>query len=117
MNTQADLAIFGKLLHAIIVVLAPDELQKQTVTVDFVESQEEEIAFDSTYSKLHYASTGMVVDPAKDVVDAKLFFVRSLCQLCALSPGRYPVVLSQGLTPHQLHALQGFCAEAGVTLT
>eukprot|EP00903_Cladosiphon_okamuranus_P009495 g9047.t1 len=106
------------LLVCIMETLVPEDASK---TKDEVEGQddndEDEISFDSAFSKLRMTGTG-AQDPVPEVASETAFLAKSLAELCASQPGKYPPMIAAALAerPSGQKALQGYLAQAGVTL-
>ena len=62
----------------------------------FVEQDEIEISYDTTYSSLRYAMKAQV-DPFSDITDPSLTFIQSLNELCQSQPGQFQPIIQEGL--------------------
>ncbi|KAJ6729603.1 hypothetical protein OIU85_020505 [Salix viminalis] len=49
-------------------------------------------------------------DPLKDIKDPREFLATSLAKLSALSPGRFPQIISENLDPANQAALHQICS-------
>ncbi|CBN78660.1 conserved unknown protein [Ectocarpus siliculosus] len=105
------------LLVCIMETLVPEDASKSKDEVEAQDNDEEEIAFDSAFSKLRMTGSGEQ-DPVPEVASETLFLAKSLADLCASQPGKYPNMIASALAgrPSGQKELQGFLAQAGVTL-
>lgn len=71
--------------------------------------------FDSTYSKLAYASVP-ADDPSVSIVSPQGFFATSLSQFCAAHPGQYVPVIQAALDSKEAVVLQKLLVENNVGL-
>jgi exportin-2 (importin alpha re-exporter) len=61
-------------------------------------------------------SAGRKEDPIKDIRDPREFFVASLSRLSAKTPGRYPNVIGENVTPVNQAALLQLCNTYNLSL-
>jgi hypothetical protein len=95
--------------------LIPLTSEKQDLSFTFDEDEQEEIkGFDTTYSKLSYA-TIYTSDVNGEIPSATQFFITSLSQFTRNHPGQYSSLVSQ-LKPEQQTELQGLLQKYNVGL-
>eukprot|EP00612_Vaucheria_litorea_P003501 CAMPEP_0171468292 /NCGR_PEP_ID=MMETSP0945-20130129/10509_1 /TAXON_ID=109269 /ORGANISM="Vaucheria litorea, Strain CCMP2940" /LENGTH=220 /DNA_ID=CAMNT_0011997031 /DNA_START=88 /DNA_END=746 /DNA_ORIENTATION=+ len=114
-----DPSLFAMLVRAILIVVAPEIEEAKIMQLNnglIVESdkEEDEVSFDSTFSKLQFASTGIDNDPVPEIKDPNQFLARSLAHLGSLYPAKYSASLTSCLSKEQYVVLQGFLTQAGV---
>ncbi|KAG5141936.1 hypothetical protein JHK82_017631 [Glycine max] len=98
---------WGKMVDSIVTLLSrpeEDRVQEEPDMPDITEN-----AGYSTTFVLLYNAGKKEEDPLKDIRDPKEFFVASLSRLSALSPGRYPKVISENVDPANQAALLQLC--------
>ncbi|KAG5184186.1 Cse1-domain-containing protein [Tribonema minus] len=120
---SANSEVFAGLMRSVVAILSPEEQSRADKKKEGALEEpppdafeDEERGFDSTYSKLHFATTEAGQDPLPDVQDVPAFVARALAAACAAAPGQRLTVLQRALSPQQAAALQGFCAQAGASL-
>ncbi|OIW02302.1 hypothetical protein TanjilG_11196 [Lupinus angustifolius] len=99
---------WGKMVDSIITLLSrpeQDRVEEEPDMPDFSEN----VGYTATFVRLHNAGK-KEEDPLKDIRDPREFFVASLSRLSALSPGRYPKVISENVDPANQTALLQFCS-------
>eukprot|EP00256_Glycine_max_P025040 XP_003548351.1 exportin-2 [Glycine max] len=98
---------WGKMVDSIVTLLSrpeEDRVQEEPDMPDITEN-----AGYSTTFVLLYNAGKKEEDPLKDIRDPREFFVASLSRLSALSPGRYPKVISENVDPANQAALLQLC--------
>lgn len=73
-----------------------------------------DIGYQGGYSQLSYAKLE-TLDPLADVQDVRKYLAESLAQLSQQRPGDLPKLITNLPSGHQ-HALQKYCAQAGVQI-
>lgn len=72
--------------------------------------------FDSTFSRLHFASRPPV-DAFEEIPDATLFFLQNLSELCASQPGRFGPLIVEALKDNNSGPyLEGMMTKAGLKI-
>lgn len=98
---------WGKMVDSVVTLLSrpeEDRVQEEPDMPDITENA----GYTTTFVLLYNASK-KEEDPLKDIRDARQFFVVSLSRLSALSPGRYPKVISENVDPVNQAALLQLC--------
>ncbi|XP_061996202.1 exportin-2 [Rosa rugosa] len=98
---------WGKLLNSIVTLLSRTEQDRVEEDPEMPEFSEN-VGYSATFIRLHNAGK-TEDDPLKDIRDAKEFLVTSLARLSALSPGRYPQIISQYVEPTNQAELLRLC--------
>jgi exportin-2 (importin alpha re-exporter) len=80
---------------------------------DALEAAEKNAGYAASYSKLSNASK-KVTDPCADVADAKIHLAIAISKIAQAQPGVFGNVIAQNCPPEVQHALQQYCAAAGV---
>ncbi|CAL0318042.1 unnamed protein product [Lupinus luteus] len=99
---------WGKMADSIITLISrpeQDRVEEEPDMPDFSEN----VGYTATFVRLHNAGK-KEEDPLNDIRDPREFFVASLPRLSALSPGRYPKVISENVDPANQTALLQFCS-------
>lgn len=99
---------WGKMLDSILTLLSQPEqnrIEEEPEMPDIAEN----VGYTTTFVRLYNAGK-KEEDPLKDVKDPKEFLVASLAKLSALSPGRFPQIISQYLDPANQTALLHLCS-------
>ncbi|KAK9910160.1 hypothetical protein M0R45_034134 [Rubus argutus] len=98
---------WGKMLNSIVTLVSrteQDRVEEDPEMPDIAENA----GYSATFVRLHNAGKSED-DPLKDIRDAKEFLVTSLARLSALSPGRYPQIISQYVEPANQAELLRLC--------
>ncbi|XP_058757292.1 exportin-2 [Vicia villosa] len=98
---------WGKMVDSIVTLLSRQEQDRVEDETDMPDI-EENAGYTATFVRLHNAGKN-VEDPLQDIRDPREFFVASLSQLCARSPGRYSKVISENVDPENQTALLQLC--------
>ncbi|CAN0047642.1 unnamed protein product [Ascophyllum nodosum] len=116
-EVMQNATLWQGLLVCIMETLVPEEASKNKDDVEEPDDEEEEIAFDSAFSKLRMTGSG-AQDPVAEIPSETMFLAKSLADLCASQPGKYPPLVAAALSgrPSGLKEFQGFLATAGVSL-
>eukprot|EP00904_Undaria_pinnatifida_P010098 jgi/Undpi1/6218/HiC_scaffold_20.g08702.m1 len=117
-EVKNSLTLWPSLLTCIMETLVPEDASKLKDDVEGDDNdEEEEIAFDSAFSKLRMTGSG-AQDPVPEVASETQFLAKSLGDLCASQPGKYPPLVATALSgrPSGQKELQAFMAQAGATL-
>ncbi|XP_021904521.1 exportin-2 [Carica papaya] len=99
---------WGKMLGSIVTLLSQpeqDRLEEEPEVPDIAEN----VGYTAAFVNLYNAGKNEV-DPLKDIKDPKEFLVASLARLSSLSPGRYPLVISENLEQANQAALLQLCS-------
>lgn len=105
---------WGKMLDSIVTLLSKpeqDRVEEEPDIPDFADNA----GYGATFVHLYNAGK-KEEDPLKDIRDPKQFLVASLANLSALSPGRYPQVISGNLDPTNQTALLQLCSSYNVAI-
>lgn len=106
--SPAAAGLWGKMLDSIVTLVSKPEEQR----VDGEESEVPDLdnipEYSAAFVRLHNAGK-KEDDPLKDIKDPKEFLVVSLASLSAHSPGRFPQVISENLSPENQAALFQLC--------
>nr|KYP54627.1 Exportin-2 [Cajanus cajan] len=98
---------WGKMVDSIVTLLSrpeEDRVEEEHNMPDITENA----GYTSTFVLLYNAGK-KEEDPLKDIRDPREFFVASLSRLSALTPGRYPKVISENVDPVNQTALLQLC--------
>ncbi|KAF5733505.1 Exportin-2 -like protein [Tripterygium wilfordii] len=98
---------WGKMLDSIVTLLSrpeDDRVEDEPEMPDIGDN----IGYTATFVRLYNAGK-KEEDPLKDIKDPKEFLVASLGRLSAISPGRYPQIISENLEPANQAALMELC--------
>ncbi|TKY64094.1 Exportin-2 protein [Spatholobus suberectus] len=98
---------WGKMVDSIVTLLSrpeEDRVEEEPDMPDIAENA----GYTTTFVLLYNAGK-KEEDPLKDIRDPREFFVASLSRLSALSPGRYPKVISENVDPANQAALLQLC--------
>ncbi|KAE9615357.1 hypothetical protein Lal_00048401 [Lupinus albus] len=98
---------WGKMVDSITTLLSRPEQDRVEEDPDMPDITEN-VGYTATFVRLHNAGK-KEEDPLKDIRDPREFFVSSLSHLSALSPGRYPKVISEKVDPANQTALLQLC--------
>ncbi|CAK8560661.1 unnamed protein product [Lathyrus sativus] len=98
---------WGKMVDSIVTLLSRQEQDRVEDETDMPDIAEK-VGYTDTFVRLHNAGKN-VEDPLQDIRDPREFFVASLSQLCARSPGRYSKVISENVDPENQTALLQLC--------
>ncbi|XP_061370368.1 exportin-2 [Gastrolobium bilobum] len=98
---------WGKMVDSIVTLLSRPEEDRVVEEPDMPDITEN-VGYTATFVRLYNAGK-KEEDPLKDIRDPKEFFVASLSRLSALSPGRYPKVISENVDPVNQAALLQLC--------
>lgn len=82
--------------------------------IDDEQIDNKQAEYQAAYSQLNFARS-KTNDPIADVNDGRRYLVESLAKLSQSRPGDLPTMISAMPTDHQ-HALQKYCAQAGVQI-
>jgi exportin-2 (importin alpha re-exporter) len=93
---------WGKMVDSIVTLLSRPEQDTVEDKVDILD--------------ITVYSAGRKEDPIKDIRDPREFFVASLSRLCAKTPGRYPNVIGENVTPVNQAALLQLCNTYNLSL-
>lgn len=99
---------WGKMLDSIMTLLSrpeEDTLAEEADAPDVAEN----VGYTATFVNLHHAGR-KEEDPLKDIREPREFLVTSLARLSALSPGKYPQIISENLDPANQNALLQLCS-------
>lgn len=99
---------WGKMLDSIVTLLSRPE-EDRVVDEPEMPDIAENVGYTATFVNLYNAGK-KEEDPLKDIKDPKEFLVASLAKLSALSPGRYPQIISENLDPINQAALLQLCS-------
>ncbi|GFY93580.1 cellular apoptosis susceptibility protein, putative / importin-alpha re-exporter [Actinidia rufa] len=105
---------WGKMLDSIVTLLSrpeQDRVEEEPDVPDFADN----VGYGATFVHLYNAGK-KEEDPLRDIRDPKQFLVASLANLSALSPGRYPQVISENLDPANQAALLQLCSSYNFTI-
>ncbi|KAE9466053.1 hypothetical protein C3L33_02034, partial [Rhododendron williamsianum] len=106
--------LWGKMLDSIVTLLSKpeqDRVEEEPDVPDFADNE----GYGATFVHLYNAGK-KAEDPLKDIRDPKQFLMASLANLSALSPGRYPLVISGNLDPTNQTALLQLCSSYNVAI-
>lgn len=106
--------LWGKMLDSIVTLLSKpeqDRVEEEPDVPDFADNE----GYGATFVHLYNAGK-KEEDPLKDIRDPKQFLMASLANLSALSPGRYPLVISGNLDPTNQTALLQLCSFYNVAI-
>ncbi|CAH9089378.1 unnamed protein product [Cuscuta epithymum] len=109
-----DSGLWGKMLDSIVTLLSKSEDER-------VEEEQEvpdfggETGYSATFVHLYNAGK-REEDPLVEIRDPKLFFVTSLANLCAHSPGQYTQFIRDNLLPVNQEALLRMCSSYNVAI-
>lgn len=98
---------WGKMVDSIVTLLSRPEEDRVAEEPDMPDITEN-AGYTTTFVLLYNAAK-KEEDPLKDIRDPRQFFVASLSRLSALSPGRYPKVISENVDPANQAALLQLC--------
>ncbi|KAI4303422.1 hypothetical protein MLD38_039056 [Melastoma candidum] len=98
---------WGKMLDSILTLLSRPEEERVDVEPE-VPDIAENVGYTATFVSLHHAGK-KEEDPLKDIRDPREFLVSSLARLSALSPGKYPQIISANVEPANQAALLQLC--------
>ncbi|RAL50876.1 hypothetical protein DM860_005232 [Cuscuta australis] len=109
-----DSGLWGKMLDSVVTLLSKPEDER-------VEGEQEvpdfggETGYSATF--VHLYNTGKrEEDPLLDIRDPKLFFVTSLANLSARSPGQYTQAIRENLLPANQQALLQLCSAYNIAI-
>ncbi|CAI8607685.1 unnamed protein product [Vicia faba] len=105
---------WGKMVDSIVTLLSRQEQDRVEDETDMPDI-EENAGYTAAFVRLHNAGKN-VEDPLQDIRDPREFFVASLSQLCARSPGRYSKVISENVDPENQTALLQLCNTYNISL-
>lgn len=98
---------WGKMVDSIVTLLSRPEQDRVEEEPDMPDITEN-VGYTATFVRLYNAGK-KEEDPLKDIRDPKEFFISSLSRLSAVSPGRYPKVISENVDPTNQAALLQLC--------
>jgi exportin-2 (importin alpha re-exporter) len=99
---------WGKMLDSIVTLLSrpeEDRVGDEPEMPDIAENTGYTVAFVNLYN-----AGKKEEDPLKDIKDPREFLATSLAKLSALSPGRFPQIISENLDPANQAALHQICS-------
>ncbi|KAJ6686422.1 EXPORTIN-2 [Salix purpurea] len=99
---------WGKMLDSIVTLLSrpeEDRVGDEPEMPDITENTGYTVAFVNLYNAGRKEE-----DPLKDIKDPREFLATSLAKLSALSPGRFPQIISENLDPANQAALHQICS-------
>ncbi|XP_011023163.1 PREDICTED: exportin-2-like [Populus euphratica] len=99
---------WGKMLDSIVTLLSrpeEDRVGDEPEMPDIAENTGYTVAFVNLYN-----AGKREEDPLKDIKDPREFLATSLAKLSALSPGRFPQIISENLDPANQAALHQICS-------
>ncbi|XP_027336191.1 exportin-2 isoform X2 [Abrus precatorius] len=105
---------WGKMVDSIVTLLSRPEQDRVEEEPDMPDITEN-VGYTTTFVRLYNAGK-KEEDPLKDIRDPKEFFVASLSRLSALSPGRYPKVISENVDPANQAALLQLCSTYNLSI-
>ncbi|MED6180174.1 hypothetical protein PIB30_007680 [Stylosanthes scabra] len=105
---------WGKMVDSIVTLLSRPEQDRAEEEPDMPDITEN-VGYTATFVRLYNAGK-KEEDPLKDIRDPREFFVASLSRLSALSPGRYPKVISETVDPTNQAALLQLCNTYNLTI-
>ncbi|KAK6919963.1 Importin-beta, N-terminal domain [Dillenia turbinata] len=105
---------WGKMLDSIVTLLSRPEQDRVEEEPD-VPDIGENAGYTATFVRLYNAGK-KEEDPLKDIKDPKEFLVTSLAKLAALTPGRFPQIISEYLDATNQAALLQLCNTYSVTI-
>jgi len=100
-------ASWGKMVDSIVTLLSRQEQDRVEEEPDMPDIAEN-VGYTATFVQLYNAGRNQE-DPLPDINDPREFFVASLSQLCAQSPGRFPQVITGNVDPVNQTALLQLC--------
>ncbi|XP_054780699.1 exportin-2 [Prosopis cineraria] len=98
---------WGKMVDSIVTLLSRPEQDRVEEEPDMPDITEN-VGYTATFVRLYNAGK-KEEDPLKDIRDPREFFIASLSRLSAVSPGRYPKVISENVDPANQAALLQLC--------
>merc|ERR1711862_311865 len=116
-SIQLDSPIWGQILLCITNIVTKINSSKTNDDDDAVDAFAVEITgFDSTFSKLNFASRPPV-DAFEDIPDATLFFLKSISDLSASQPGKIAPIVATAVKDGNLAShLQTMMVKAGLNI-
>jgi exportin-2 (importin alpha re-exporter) len=105
---------WGKMVDSIVTLLSRKEQDRVEDEADMPDIAEN-VGYTATFVRLYNAGKNEE-DPLPDIKDPRKFFVATLSQLCAHSPGRFPNVISENVDPANQAALLQLCNTYNVAL-
>ncbi|OVA14719.1 Importin-beta [Macleaya cordata] len=100
--------IWGKMLDSIVTLISQPEEDRVNEESEMPEIGEN-VGYTATFVRLHNAGK-KDEDPVNEIKDPKEFLVTSLARLAARTPGRYPAIIKESLSPANQAALLQLCS-------